>query len=107
MNRKFEEYYEEIEINELNFLIEFMFQLTIIGRQVHHELSGESLELAAKQLNEINHRILNRVRDIGNEESWCKKEYLLKMIPHHIKLAPQIGNGVAFAASKAYSKTHA
>jgi len=107
MNQTFETIYEQVGSNELEFLHEFMFQLTILGRLIHLDFDGDDRLSAAKQLNELNHRILNRVRDLGKEDPWCKREYLLKMVSHHTKLAPQIESGVVNSASKALSKLHA
>ena len=83
MNSQFEDVYGKIQEDEKEFLLEFMFQLTVINRGFHFELSGGELSSASKQMNEINHRILNRVRDIGKPEPWCEKEYLFEMVPHH------------------------
>lgn len=104
MNLSFEAIYINVKDKEHEFLLEFMFQLTILGRLIHLELDGENRLNASKQLNELNHRILNRLRDLGKEDPWCNKEYLLKMVPHHIGLAPQIKSGVINAASKALAK---
>ena len=106
MSRSFAEIYNEVVERELEFLHEFMFQLTILGRLVHIDLEDESKLQALKQINELNHRILNRVRDLGNEESWCKKEYLIRMVSHHISLAPKIESGVISAATKALAKVN-
>lgn len=107
MNNRFVDIYGKVQEGEKAFLLEFMFQLTIINRQFHCELAGDQLQLATKQLNEINHRVLNRVRDIGKSEPWCEKEYLLEMVPHHIGLTPIIEKGVNYAAAKAHAKLKA
>lgn len=104
MSEKFEEVYAEISSSEKEFLLEFMFQLTIVGRQLHSELEGEPLSSASKQMNEINHRVLNRIKGIEDEGSFFSKEYLLEMVAHHVNLSPVISNGVDYAANKARAK---
>lgn len=70
MNQSFEAIYKNIKDKEQEFLLEFMFQLTILGQLIHLELDGENRSNASKQLNELNHRILNRLRDLGKEDPW-------------------------------------
>jgi hypothetical protein len=62
MSNKFEDIYKNLEKDEVEFLLEFLFQLTIVGREIHSELECEVKSNLTKQLNEINHRVLNRIQ---------------------------------------------
>ena len=107
MSQKFQEIYDSIAENELDFLLEFMFQLTILGRQIAIDFEGENRVQAFKQLNELNHRTLNRARVIGVSDPWCTKKYLSEYVVHHVGLAPYIEAGVNYAAVQALSKLNA
>jgi len=107
MRDDFVDIYTSIKVSEKEFLLEFMFQLTIIGRQLHSELKAEPLSSASKQISEINHRVLNRIKGMDGSDSFFNKEYLMKMVPHHVGLAPEIDDGVVYAAKKAYAKSYA
>ena len=104
---EFHEAYLKAEQNESNFLIEFMFQLTIFGREIHMDLEGDRQSLATKQLNEINHRVLNRLRDISSENSWSDRSYVVDTISNHVSNAPFIKSRVDYCASEALSKLSA
>lgn len=103
----FIECYEQVEDKEFEYLLEFLFQLTIYGREVHSYASSEKQFVALSQLNEINHRVLNRVRDLGSAEPWSDREYLVHMVPHHVKLGKGIEGGVGNAARRAFEKYNA
>ena len=85
--------------NEKEFLIEFLFQLTISYRSLR-----ESDAYDLSQVNEINHRILNRVRDLENKEKWTSKESTLDSIHTHLRNAPSIVADVSFASERAFEK---
>ena len=78
--------------DEKEFLIEFLFQLTISYRS----LRGSSLD-DLRQINEINHRVLNRIIDLDCGETWSTKEDTLDMIYTHLKNAPAIAGEVSLA----------
>jgi hypothetical protein len=107
MSNEFVEIYENIDKPEKEFLLEFLFQLTLANRRLQNELSGESLLVASKQMNEINHRVLNRIKGIDGKDSFFGKEYLVEMVPHHIGLAPNINNRVISAAKRAGANDNA
>ncbi|MEC4725165.1 hypothetical protein HWQ46_06310 [Shewanella sp. D64] len=104
---KFEEQYLALSNQEEKFLIELLFELTISYRAISIEYKENDITYALKQVNELNHRILNRLRDLKNEEPWSTKEETVEMINHHIKLAPYISGWVGTAASKAFSRVSA
>ena len=104
---EFQEAYIEAEKDEMKLLLEFMFQLTIFGREIHMDLVGEKQSSATKQLNEINHRVLNRLRDISSESSWSDRSYVIDTVSTHISNAPFIKSRVDYCASKALSKLSA
>lgn len=99
--------YEKVEDKELEYLLEFLFQLTIYGREIHSYDSCENQFVALSQLNEINHRVLNRVRDLSSIQPWSDREYLIQMVPHHVKLGKGIESGVSNAANRALEKYNA
>lgn len=103
----FIECYEQAKDKELEYLLEFLFQLTIYGREIHRHDSSEKQFVALSQLNEINHRVLNRVIDLGSMKPWSDREYLVRMVPHHVQLGKGIESGVGNAASRAFEKYNA
>lgn len=94
--------YEKVEANELEFLIEFLFQLTIYGREIHSYDSNDKQLTALSQLNEINHRVLNRVRDLASTAPSTDKGCLARMVAHHVKLGKGIERGIDHAANQAF-----
>jgi len=86
-------------VNEKEFLMEFLFELTIAYRSLRGSAPDELW-----QINEINHRLLNRVRDLENGEKWSSKEDTLDMIYIHLRNAPAIAGEVSLASKKAFEK---
>lgn len=76
---------------EISVWIEFLFQLTIGGRS----FTNQSPEL--EQINEINHRVLNRIRDLRDGEKWSSVEDTFEMIGRHVSSAPTIVGSVSRA----------
>ncbi len=107
MECRFNEIYSEVSENEFEFLIEFLYQLTIFTRQVHSAWQGRELIDTVIQINEINHRVLNRIRDLKSFNAWSEMDYLLEMVPHHIAMAPDIEPGIGYAAEEAYERVFA
>jgi len=101
---KFEKLYSAIVQNEEDFLIELLFELTISFRVLNEE-KGSIRNLS--QINEINHRILNRLRDLKSGENWSSKNYLVDNINRHVKSAPDISGYIGAAISRAYDKVYA
>ena len=104
MSTLFKDIYHSVTDNEFEFLIEFLFQLTILGREAHSALSGDELRNATIQLNEINHRVLNRIKDLKSFSPWSDKQYLLDMVASHVEQAPILDQGVGYAAELAYER---
>ena len=95
----FSENYLSLE-NEKEFLIEFLFELTIAYRALR---GGSPNEL--RQINEINHRVLNRLRDLESGEKWSTRKDTLDVIYTHLKNAPGIAPEVSVASKKAFERT--
>jgi hypothetical protein len=91
------------------FLIEFLFNLTVAYRTVFSSEGedSESMQFGLKQINELNHRLLNRLRDLRAGEKWSTQQDTLEMVEHHIKLSPIISGWVGRAASDAFNKINA
>lgn len=81
--------------DEVRFYLEFLFHMTIVGR-----LSWGNAD-SLKQVNEINHRVLNRIRDLRSEKQWSTSEYAVNSIENHVSQAPELEGAVrrAFADS--------
>ena len=103
--KTFNENYLSLETKEEIFLIEFLFELTIAYRALNAESAENNIPYGLKQINELNHRLLNRLRDLQNGETWSTKEDTLEMIEHHIRLAPFISGWVSVAVKKALTRT--
>lgn len=76
---------------EISVWLDFMFQLTIAGRS----FANDARELG--QINEVNHRILNRIRDLRDGEKWSTAEYTIGMIEEHVSTAPAIHGHISRA----------
>ncbi|MEM7165874.1 MAG: hypothetical protein AAF581_10440 [Planctomycetota bacterium] len=74
----------------------FLLQLTVFGGRCY---SSDAPTMA--QINEINHRVLNRVLDIQNAEKWTSTEGTFDMIRHHVGLAPALESAVEHALRRA------
>jgi len=92
----------DIAGNEESYLIEWLFQLTIAYRDLSDSLEGEERNVALSQINEINHRILNRVRDLKNGEKWTTRESTAERMLHHCNIAPKIKSLVKYASEQAF-----
>lgn len=89
---------------EIDVLLEFMFQFTIVLRGAKiappwRWRSKSTIEVA--MINEIHHRLLNRVRDLRNGEKWSSADYVPDMVIHHVKQAPMIAKYVGAALERA------
>ena len=94
-------------LQEEEYILEFLFQLTISYRALYEEEQTQEIVYGLKQINELNHRLLNRVRDLRKGEQWSTKEDTIEMIKHHINLAPIIKTSVGHAAFSAFEKVSA
>jgi hypothetical protein len=91
------------------FLIEFLFNLTVAYRTVFSSEGEDSAEIqfGLKQINELNHRLLNRLRDLRAGEKWSTQQSTVEIVEHHVKLSPIISGWVGRAASDAFNKINA
>jgi len=94
---------------EEEFLIHLLFELTIAYRSVSSDEKEDCnhIQDGLKQINEINHRVLNRIRDIRQNGDWFTKESTWEMIEHHINLSPLISGWVKRAIKNAFNKINA
>ena len=97
-----EEYLANPE-NEKKYLIELLFQLTIVFRDQNESLSGDERRISLVQINEINHRILNRIRDLGVGETWTTRKATGERILKHLERAPKLSPMFKWASEKAYT----
>ena len=58
--------------------------MTLVGRQFR----GHPDELA--QVNEIDHRVLNRLLDLPSDEQWSYFEYVPDLVIVHASRAPRL-----------------
>jgi hypothetical protein len=81
--------------DEVSVYLEFLFQMTIVGRMFW----GHADHL--KQVNEISHRVLNRIRDLRSTKQWSTSNYAIDSIENHLSQAPELEDSVrrAFADS--------
>ena len=93
-----EEIEQEIADSEHQFLIYFLFEMTLVGRQ----FQGHSDELT--QVNEINHRVLNRLLDLPADEQWPYFEYVPDLVMVHVSRAPRLEGPVRTALKRAYGR---
>ena len=84
--------------NEQRFLLNFLFEVTCVGRQFRENPD----ELA--QLNEINHRVLNRLLDLSTEEQWSYFEYVPDLVMAHVSRAPRLERPIKAALMRAYGR---
>ena len=80
------------------FWIEFLFEMTIVGRLFW----GHPDEL--KQVNEIDHRVLNRIRDLADEDQWSSSDYVPNHLVRHVSLAPKLEESVRNALDRALKR---
>ena len=106
---EFEEKYLAIgEPKESEFLIEFLFNLTIAYRSLSESFATDHEALDnLKQINEINHRVLNRLKAITSSDKFHTREAMPQRVAHHVGMAPEIASNVAFAASRAFEQCQA
>lgn len=95
-------YFDKVE-NEEVYLIEFLFQLTIVYRDLNESLEGDERKVTLAQINEINHRILNRVRDIRAGEKWTTRSATSERIRAHCEEAPKLKGLVKYASEQAFN----
>lgn len=81
--------------DEVSLYLEFLFHMTIVGRMFW----GHAEHL--KQVNEINHRVLNRIHDLRSTKQWSTADYAIDSIENHVSQAPELEDSVrrAFADS--------
>lgn len=108
--RNFSKIYLELKRSEEEaFLIEFLFNLTVAYRTVFSSVGedSEAIQFGLKQINELNHRLLNRLRDLRAGEKWSTQQSTVEIVEHHVKLSPIISGCVGRAASDAFHKINA
>jgi hypothetical protein len=93
-----EEIEQRIADNERQFLIYFLFEMTLVGRRFPRE--GDELT----QVNAINHRVLNRILDLGSERQWSYFEYVPDMVMVDAARAPRLEKPVRTALWRAYQR---
>ena len=84
--------------DEISLYLEFLFHMTIVGRMFW----GHADHL--KQVNEINHRVLNRIRDLRSAKQWSTSNYAIDSIENHVSHAPELEDSVRRAFSDAFKK---
>jgi hypothetical protein len=91
------------------FLIEFLFNLTVAYRTVFSSEGedSEAIQFGLKQINELNHRLLNRLRDLRVGEKWSTQQSTVDIVEYHAKLSPIISGWVGRAASDAFNNINA
>jgi hypothetical protein len=95
---------------EIEVLQEFLFQLTVACRCVggaegsKGQLAGEELITAYRGINEINHRVLNRIRATKTGDESFAPDYVERMVLHHARHVPSIAGYVAWALDRALAK---
>jgi hypothetical protein len=91
------------------FLIAFLFNLTVAYRAIFsiEDEDSKNIQFGLEQINEINHRLLNRLQDLRVGEKWTTQQNTLERIAHHAKLSPIITGWVGRAASDAFNKINA
>lgn len=92
--------------DERKYLIELLFQLTIVFRDQNETLSGDERQTSLVQINEINHRILNRIRDLDQGEKWTTRKATGDRILKHLENAPKLAPMFKWASEKAYENVH-
>ena len=86
---------------ERRYLLELLFELTIVFRDQQITTAGENRMEALKQINEINHRVLNRIRDIEAGEKWTSRESTGQRILSHLDKAPNLKPMFKWASERA------
>lgn len=92
---------------EIDFLLEFMFELTIVlrGAPIFPRWRlGRRARMSVSMLNEIHHRILNRIRDLRNGENWSSPNYVPEMVVYHVRQAPNLIGYIGAALERALAK---
>ncbi len=95
--------------NELTLLEEFLLELTFAIRSIclDNEITKDEQLIGLKQINEINHDVLNVIWKIRNGESWSNKEETWNIICNHVRLAPYIAGWVGTAVIRSLQTVHA
>lgn len=91
---------------EEEVLEEFLFELTIAFRAVRsiEGLQGDDLIKALRMINEINHRVLNRIRALRTDRQSSFPDYVAEMVTHHVHQAPVIAGWVGAALDRALKR---
>ena len=84
--------------DEVSFYLAFLFHMTIVGRMFW----GHADHL--KQVNEINHRVLNRIRDLRSSKQWSTADYAIDSIENHVSQAPELEESVRRAFVDAFDR---
>ena len=83
----------------------FLFNLTVAYRSLSDDFATDKEALDnLKQINEINHRVLNRLKAITGNDTFHTREAMPQRVAHHVSLDPKIASNVAFAASRAFEQ---
>lgn len=85
---------------EENFLVEFLFELTILYRHIGATESEGEVGHGLRQINELNHSILNRLRDLRQGEEGVATESVIEAVE---SLASYIPGLVERAAERAFA----
>jgi hypothetical protein len=90
---------------EIEILEDFLFELTIAFRSIFpiEELESETLIQGLRMINEINHRVLNRIRDLRAGRDTFP-DYISEMVTHHVCQAPAIAGWVGTALERALAR---
>ena len=91
-------------MSERLYLVELLFQLIIVFCDQNESLKSEDRLISLVQINEINHRILNRIRDFEVGEKWTTRESTGKKILRHLERSPGLSSMFKWASDTAYKK---
>lgn len=81
-------------------MIEFLFELTILYRYIGANEPEGKVVHGLRQINELNHSILNRLRDLHQGEDQVTEESVIEAVE---SLAPCIPGLVDRAAERAFA----
>lgn len=90
---------------EIEILEDFLFELTIAIRSVFpiEQMESETSIQGLRMINEINHRVLNRIRDLRAGRN-ALPDYVAEMVTHHVRQAPAIAGWVGTALERALAR---
>lgn len=95
----FSEKYLALGSDEETFLIEFLYELTMLYRRTGATEPNGEVGHILRQINELNHSTLNRLRDLHQGEQGFTKESMIEAVE---SLAPRIPGLVERAALRAF-----